>query len=119
MTAANAEIRPEQIEDDVRQVLRSAARGKGASPNYLTAYQILNRLRPEVRARLIAERGRGGRGEGSHFAATGVVMNALKRLGPAVHIVYLDTGGLQLVVDNETVEPGNRVCALYRIEEAG
>jgi hypothetical protein len=109
-----AETRPSDIVDDVRHVLLSAARGKGTTPNYLTAYQILARLPAELRARLIAERGRGGRGEGTHFAATGVVMHALRSMDD-VDVVYLDTGGLQLIIDGEAVEAGNRVCGLYRV----
>lgn len=112
-----AEVRPEEIVEDVRRVLQGAARGKGPAPNYLTAYQILNRLPADIRMRLVADHGRGGRGEGHHYAATGVVKNALKRLinENSVEIVYLDTGGLQLIIDGEPVEAGNRVCALYRV----
>jgi hypothetical protein len=108
------DLRPTDIVDDVRQVLLSAARGKGTTPNFLTAYQILARLPAGVRARLVAERGRGGRGEGTHFAATGVVMHALRSMDD-VDVVYLDTGGLQLLIDGEPVEAGNRVCGLYRV----
>ena len=32
-------------------------------------------------------------------------------------IRYLDTGGLQLVIDGETVEPGNQVYGLYCLLE--
>lgn len=92
-------------------------RGQGTAPNYLTAYQILARLPGDLRAVLIAERGRGGRGHGTHYAAPSIVMTALRsltRLGE-VEVAYLDTGGLQLLIDDERVGAGNRVCGLYRI----
>lgn len=112
---AQRPLQAADIVDDVRRVLRSASRGKGTRPSFLTAYQVLNRLRD--RAQLIAEHGRGGRGHGTHFAAPSVVVNALKRLRRSGEVVvtFLDTADLQMTIGNETVSAGNRVCALYRM----
>lgn len=57
-------IRPSEIIDDVRTVLKSAAKGKGSKPNFLTAYQILDRLPDPLRTQLIAERGTRRKGTG-------------------------------------------------------
>jgi len=46
------DLRPTHIVDDVRTVLADARRGKGDRPNYLTAFQILDRLPEPLRARL-------------------------------------------------------------------
>lgn len=104
------------IVEEVRSILRSAATGKGTAPTYLTAYQILDRLPPELREQLITERGRGGRGEGHKYAAPSVVMEALKYLQRAneIDVSYIDTDGLRMLIDDEPVVAGNRVCAIYR-----
>jgi hypothetical protein len=105
-----------EIIAEVRRVLRSAAKGKGADPNYLTAYQILNRLPADLRIRLIEKYGRsgktGGRGHGAANQIRGVLTRSLKK---ELDIVYFDNKGLTLLIGDETIEAGNRVCALYRI----
>ena len=60
------DLMPSEIVDDVRRVLEAAHRGRG-SPNFLTAYQILDRLPPAIRTRLISERTRGGEGAGTEY----------------------------------------------------
>ena len=49
-------LMPTEITNAVRQVLSSASRGKGNRPNFLTAYQILDRLPAPIKERLITER---------------------------------------------------------------
>lgn len=58
-------LKPSDIVDEVRQILSNANQGKGNSPKYMTAYQILNRLPSEISTRLIEERGLPGKGSGS------------------------------------------------------
>lgn len=112
------DVQPNEIVGDVRDVLKEAAKGKGpnATTKYLTAYQILNRLRPDLRDQLISERGRGGTGEGVHYAAPSVVAMAAQMVcqetGGAID--YIDTTGLQVEIDNQFVEPSYEICGLYR-----
>src|SRR4051794_26669912 len=107
-------LMPSDIVDDVKLVLAGARRGKGERPNFLTAYQILNRLPESVRAILVSERSSGGTGAGVHFAAPSVVSKAA-RLIPGVEIEYLDSVGLSAVIGTATVTPSNEVCGLYRL----
>jgi hypothetical protein len=104
-----------EIVNEVRRVLHSAAKGKGLSPNFLTAYQILSRLPMDLQTRLIEGHGRGGKGWGKGKGAANVVMRALRSLKAELEIAFLDTKGLELTVGDHVVEAGNRVCALYRI----
>jgi hypothetical protein len=114
--AVMAKLRPKNIVPDVQKVLQKAARGKGAgNPNYVTAYQILARLKPARRAQLIAENGRGGKGHRRYWAATSVVAAAAKQV-PDVEWEHLDTRGLWFTLDGVKVEAGNRVCGQYRIK---
>jgi hypothetical protein len=118
MPVKTVKLSAAEIVDEVRSVLLNAARGKGTAPNYLTAYQILNRLEAARQDRLVREYGIGGRGHGSRSAATVVVKNALKRLGKEIDVVFLDTKDVELRVRGKIVFAGNRVCALYRIVRA-
>lgn len=112
-----SQVMPSEIVDEVRSILAAARRGKGSRPNFLTAYQILNRLDEPTRARLIAERSAGGSGAGTFFAAPSVVSKAA-RLIPGIEIEYLDAGGLSATVGAEQVVPSYDVCGLYRLAPA-
>ena len=109
-----ANLMPGDIADEVTQVLLGAARGKGAGPCFLTAYQVLDRLPQATRDRLIAERTLGGTGSGVSYAAPSVVSDAAERL-PGIEISWVDTRGLSLRVAGQPVSPGYEICALYRI----
>jgi hypothetical protein len=109
------DIMPRDIVDQVRSVLQNANRGKGDIPNYLTAFQILERLPPQLRDQLIAERGIGGRGCGTSYAAPSVVSDAAEMLGEHVKIEYMDSTGVSVQVAGQAVTPSNEVCALYRL----
>src|SRR5947209_19638373 len=108
------DLMPSDIAGEVRQVLVAARRGKGNRPNFLTAYQILERLPAATRERLIAERTEGGRQIGTSFAAPSVVSRAA-RLMPDVEIEYMDSVGLSVQVAGRALVPSNEVWGLYRL----
>jgi hypothetical protein len=113
-----SQLSPSDIKEHVREVLRHAAHGKGERPNFLTVYQILERLPAEIKARLISERGCiGGQGAGESYSAASVVAQAAQLLAPDVVVEYLDSQELLLRVNGETITPGNEVCAVYRVVE--
>jgi len=82
-------LMPSDVRDAVADVLRRAARGDGDRPNFLTAYQILDRLPARLRARLISERTLGGQGAGVQYAAASVVSDAAEMV-PGVVVDYID-----------------------------
>lgn len=109
-------LMPGDILEDVRQVLLAASQGKGSTPAFLTAYQILDRLRADVRDRLIRERTLGGRGAGVAYAAPSVVSDAAEKLRTeGLEIAYIDTAGLTLTVAGQVSQPGYTICGLYRL----
>ena len=110
-------LMPVDILDEVRDVLLHAHRGKGDEPQFLTAYQILDRLPEATKHRLIEERKLGGKGAGVAFAAPSVVANALRQM-PDVETAYIDCRGLLVKLGEETIEPSFDVCAVYRIRRA-
>ena len=107
-------LMPSDIVDEVEHVLVSAHCGKGTSPNYLTAFQILERLSPATQDRVIAERTAGGANAGTTFAAPSVVSKAA-RLIPGVQIEYMDCVGLSVRIAGQDINPSNEVCGLYRL----
>ena len=107
------ELKPTDVVEDVRAVLASARKGKGDRPNYLTAFQILDRLPDALRARLIGERTEGGRAAGTVFAAPSVISRAARMAGAEVE--YLDSIGLSVLVAGQAVTPSYEVCGVYRL----
>src|SRR4051794_30527942 len=102
MQTQTANLMPRDITDEVRAVLLAAHRGKGGDrPNFLTAYQILDRLPTATRDRLVAERTLGGRGSGVSYAAPSVVSDAATSL-PGIVVEYMDTAGLAVTVACQT-----------------
>jgi len=110
-------LKPSDIVEEVRVVLERAHRGKGDRPNYLTAFQILERLPAVTRERLIGERTGGGAGAGTAFASPSVVSQAARMAGAEVD--YMDCAGLSIDVAGQAVRPGFEVCALYRLSGPG
>jgi len=110
-------LMPSDIVEEVRHVLRSAHRGKGAGPCFLTAFQILERLPVATRDRLVAERTIGGTGSGQTYAAPSVVSDAAEMV-PGIVIDYMDSRGIIIPVAGTTVTPSYEVCGLYRIDTA-
>lgn len=107
-------MKPSEICQDVETVLRKASKGKGTEPQFLTAYQILDRLPQAIRDRLVNERTLGGRGAGVRYSAASVVSDAAEDV-KGVQIAYVDTKGLLLEVAGQQVNPGNRLCGMYRL----
>jgi Fe-S oxidoreductase len=109
-------LMPNDVVDDVRSVLREANRGKGPTPNFLTSYQILDRLPEAIRDRLIRERTLGGRGAGVSYSAASVVSDAAEMLRTeGIEIVYLDSAGISMSVAGQAVQPGAAVCGAFRL----
>jgi hypothetical protein len=107
-------LMPSEIVDEIRGILSLASRGKGSRSNFLTSFQILNRLSEPTRQRLIRERSMGGAGGGT-YSAPNVISTAAQSI-PDVVVEYIDTGGLSIDVADQTVRPSNTVCGIYRIE---
>ena len=112
-----SKLKPKDIRDEVRNVLEGThidTGGRGRS--FLTAYQILERLPPAMRAQLIRERGTPGSGAGTYYAAASVVSDAAEMLKPYIEIRFLDTSLLKIMLENGTeIEPGNPNVGLYRL----
>jgi hypothetical protein len=106
---------PSDIVEEVRAVLLNARRGDWERPNFLTTYQILERLPAAMRDQLIAERTMGGRGSGVNYSAVTVVAQAAALIAGVV-TEYLDTVGLSAQVAGQPVSPGFEVCAVFRLE---
>jgi hypothetical protein len=110
-----ARVDANELEGAILDVLRRAATGKGHTPGYLTAYQILTRLPDAVQARLRAEYGNSGKGGGQPFGPASRVAQVAAELTGVVHH-YLDTGGLQFDVGQANeVEAGYTLCAIFRV----
>ena len=119
MARLNAGLRilPKHMLMEVEYVLSHAARGKGRSPRFMTAYQILERLEQPLRAQLDQQYGGSGMGAGHYFgAATSVAQAAamLEKRG-SVHIEYIDTAGIETGRPGKTIKPGYSVCGIYQI----
>jgi hypothetical protein len=108
-------LMPSDIVEYVRTVLLNARRGEWPRPNFLTTYQILERLPPALRDQLIAERTSGGRGAGVNFSAVTLVAKAAALI-PGVVTEYMDCVGISVEVNGQTLSPGFDVCALFRLE---
>ena len=103
-------ILPNHIREEVENVLLNA-------DNYLSAYQILERLPASLRDQIIEERGIPGYGNGNSYTAASVVTDAAEMLkGPETFTsVYCEGSGLNFEVSGRPVRPGNSACAFYRI----
>jgi hypothetical protein len=109
-----ANLMPTDIVGEVAAVLRQAARGENNHPNFLTAYQILDRLPPAIRDRLIRERGTGGQNSGWPYAAPTLVAQAAQKV-PGVVIDYIDNRGISVEVAGRVVKGGFEVCGIFRL----
>lgn len=107
-------LMPSDITDAVETVLRNAAHGDQGRPNFLTAYQILDRLPTEIGNRLIAERTLGGEGAGVSYGAPSVVADSAQML-PGIEIEFIDNRGLQIEVAGHWLRSGFEICAVYRL----
>lgn len=116
-----SKLMPTDVKDEVRRVLEemhvdSSERRLGRS--YITAYQILERLKPAIRDQLIKERGTPGSGAGKYYAAASVVSDAAEMMKPDVEITFLDASSLNIMLQDGTrlVTPGNPNVGLYRLK---
>lgn len=112
---------------DIIRVLQQANPGKSKPPRagFLTAYQILYKLRDDLRQALVDAHGRSGKGAGEHHsAAKHLAISLIRRIDAveenAVEKVGLDTSGLHFTLSDapdgeEDVEAGYGLCTLYRL----
>jgi hypothetical protein len=109
-------LKPTNIQDEVLYVLNHAKKGKGASPSFLTAYQILNRLPDPKKTTLINERGVGGKKHGKWDSASKQVALACRMLQRKrlIEIAYLDTKEISITINKKIKDPSYIVCGLYR-----
>lgn len=106
------DLMPKDIEGEVLAVLRSAHKDhKGYC--YLTAYQILDRLPPTTRGRLIDERGLTG-----SYTAVSLVTRAADKLPGIDHPVALDAQGVVFTIAGQPKTAGNPNVAIYRLKIA-
>jgi hypothetical protein len=103
-----------EVIQGIRHVLDLAAKGKGAHPQYITAYQILDRLPKVLRASVIAQHGDSGEGAKSWSSAAKYIANLIKGMG-GVERSYLDTRGVEFRIGDEKRRAGYKVCGLYRL----
>jgi hypothetical protein len=101
----------------VEEVLERAARGKSKRPQFVTAYQILQRIPEDLRAALIAQYAEPGRGAGKPFSAASRVGQLAAELG-AEH-EYLDARGMSFAGDEEQIIAGYPVVSIYRAPPVG
>jgi hypothetical protein len=106
-TVAETKLTPTDIKPEVLAILQKAN-------NWLSAYQILNRL--SVCDELIAQWGMPGTGGGNSYTAANAVAQAVQMLQKETGYqtpLYLEGRGIYFEVRGDLVKPG--VCALYRI----
>lgn len=112
-----SKLMPSDITDEVLDVLRNTANGKGESPCFLTSYQILARLQVAVRQRLHNERGNAGQGGGQYYGPATVVAKACEMLESRglARIEYWDTRGATFAIDGQDdAPPSFEVCAMFQ-----
>ena len=102
---------PTNIVDEVEQILT-------ASPNYLSAYQILEQLPTPLRNQIIQERGLPGLENGNSYTAASAVTDAAEMLQdrPGYDRQYCEGRNILFEINGHTVRAGNSACALYRIQ---
>jgi hypothetical protein len=103
-------LMPTDIRDAVEQVIRR-------SPNYLSAYQILERLPAQVRNQVLSERGDSGQGGGQRYTPVSVVTQAARLLCDAgvCEFIYIDGGNIHFEIAGDLIQAGNSSCACYRV----
>lgn len=106
-------LMPTDVVEEVRAVLARAPDAGRYGRSFLTAYQILERLPAAIRDRLIAERGLGGLGTGTSYAAPSVVAQAAEMLD--AEIAAFDSVGVTISVAGQTIVPGAGIVATYRL----
>jgi hypothetical protein len=109
-----AKLRPTDIVDEVRSVLLGTNRGKGRQRKFITSYQVLARLEPSLRRRILVERGLPGRGANARHTAAHVIARAASMIH-GVETAYLDPLGTSFVIGRRRVAAGYAVCAMFRI----
>jgi hypothetical protein len=110
-------MKSSEIVHEVREVLSSAAKGKGPAPHFLTSYQVLHRLPEHVRDKIIEEYNLPGRGAKANYTAATIVSEALRALGDKIEIVCMDNRGISFDIGEEQVRAGYPVCNLYRLRQ--
>ncbi len=102
---------PSDIVTEVEQILQKF-------PNYLSAYQILERLPAALRDQIIEERGMPGQNNGNSYTAAKVVTDAAQMLHskPGFDSLYCDGGNLLFEIAGHVIRAGNSACAFYRIK---
>lgn len=109
-----ARVEAQDLEAEIVRVLKAASSGKGISPGFLTAYQILNGLPVLLQEQLRDEYGLSGKHAGRHFSPASRVAQVAASL-TGVEKGYLDTRGLQFAVpDSGDVPAGFDLCAIFR-----
>jgi hypothetical protein len=105
----------EAIAPHLRSVLEDVERDERGRRAFLTAYQILDRLK--VRDQLIAQCKLDG-GDGiSHHLAAGVVRDSLLANVRELEVEIIDTSGATFEVAGKRFKPAPGMAAVYRLSD--
>lgn len=109
-----SKLKPDDIISHVEKVLLKANTGKWNRTNFMTVYQILDRLPKSTRQQLIQEHGEPGKGSGKSHSAAGIVSKAARKLSNIVE-EWMDSGGITIKVAGRDRQPGYGVTEIYRL----
>jgi hypothetical protein len=115
--SAQTRLTPNDILQDVRRAFARLRRGKALhNRHWVTVYGLLATLAPRVRATLITQYGRPGRGAGRHFTAAHVVAKScelLRALGE-IETAYYAPANATYTINGRRFAAGYQVSSIYR-----
>jgi hypothetical protein len=88
-----------------------------AERHFMTSYQILEALPPDVKQSLIDTHGASGKNAGHYYSAATRVAQVTASLVTShqVECVWTSTVNVQYKVNGAFIEAGNRICAQFRV----
>lgn len=103
-------LNPSDIREAIEQVVRE-------SENYLSPYQILERLPISMKAELISHYGKPGRGAGHNFSGVSRISQMTRKLcdNGICEFIYINSDNLYFEVAGDHYQAGSPACACYRI----
>lgn len=108
-------IKPNEIVEEIKEVLENINRNNQETKPFVTAYQILEELPHDLKNRIIKERGRPGKDSGTYYSAASVVSDAAEMLAN-IEIRTINTIHLKIKCEGyQIIDAGNPNVGLYRI----
>lgn len=112
-----ARVATQDLEGEIVAVLNRADQGKyGAIVSFMTAYQVLKELPPQLQQELEREYGPSGKKAGTPFSAASRVAQVLEGIA-GIEIDYLDTAHMTFDTGSTDAPAGYKCCGLYRLPE--